>query len=115
MLYSNRKCNEFDRFQQHKLHLERIVSTKPAVKLETPKKPGFLFRKTIGKHHQNEKNIKIDYENALIMKKIIHLETHNTQYHPQKIMVKDCPAFDKRVLSDHPKNLIQRENYVRSF
>lgn len=45
VIYSNRQCNEQERLMQHKMHLQRIVDSKPAIKIKEPKKPSFLFRR----------------------------------------------------------------------
>jgi hypothetical protein len=60
LIYSNRKCNEYERFMQHKYHLQRIADIKPAIKLKEPKKPGFLFR--------NNKKEKEDKSNLIRLK-----------------------------------------------
>jgi hypothetical protein len=112
MLYSNRRCNEYEKFYQHKSHLERIVNTKSAIKLSQPKKPAFLFRSNRQYHLGNEKNIKIDYENNILMKKIIEVETHDSKYHPYNLKIKDCPAFHKKQSTDYSKKVIEKENYV---
>lgn len=112
MLASNRKCNEHERIYQHKSHLERIVNSKSALDRQEPKKPSFLFRNCKKAQEEKTKNIKIHYENGLIIKKIIHLETHNMEYHPKNIKIKYCPAFDKTLAKDFQKKFINRENYV---
>ena len=111
-LYSNRKCNEYEREYQHKSHLERIVNSKSVLVVNEPKKPSFLFRKAKNEQEQLTKNIKIHYENGLIIKKIIHLETHQMQYHPKKIKIKGCPAFDKSQHKDFQQNVVDNQNYV---
>lgn len=39
---NNRKCNEHERTRDHKMHLERIVMCKTAIKIKPPMKPSFL-------------------------------------------------------------------------
>jgi hypothetical protein len=113
MIYTNRRCNEYEKFYQHKSHLERIVNTKPAIKISEPKKPAFLFKSNRQIHLANEKNIKIDYENGLLMKKIIEVETHDSNYHPHKLKIKDCPAFDKTQSNDYSKKVVLKDNFVK--
>jgi hypothetical protein len=112
LLSSNRKCQEQERFSQHKAHLERIVSIKPCISNKEPKKPGFLFRKAKKEQAEEEKLIKIQYENGLIVKKIIDLETHYTEYHPRKIKIKGCPAFDRSLHKDFQQTVISNQNFV---
>jgi hypothetical protein len=113
LLSSNRKCQEHERFYQHKAHLERIVTIKPCISTKEPKKPGFLFRKVKKEQEDEEKLIKIQYENGLIVKKIIDLETHFNQYHPKKNKIKGCPAFDSTNHKNFQQKFINKENFVK--
>ncbi len=45
-IYNNRKCNDHERFMQHKSHIQRIFGSKSTLDNKQPKKPNFLFRIT---------------------------------------------------------------------
>lgn len=42
---SNKKCNEFDKIRDHRLHLERLITSKARLDQTTPNKPSFLMYK----------------------------------------------------------------------
>jgi hypothetical protein len=124
LIYSNRKCNEKERIMQHKNHLQRIVEIKPAVKINSPNKPYFLFKSDkIDKDGRGnlilnflETILKIQYENNLMIKKMVDLQTHSHKYHPEKIKIKECPALSKVNHSKDFKDLeINKENFVIKF
>jgi hypothetical protein len=55
-----------------------------------------------------EHKLKIDYENNVLLRKIIDIEQKPSAYHPTKLNPKRCPAFDD--INKH-----HRSNYQRSI
>ena len=66
--------------------------------------------------NESEKNLKISYENNLMIKKFNELETRTRQYHPSKLKIKDCPAFTKiSQLNNFSDFEIFKENKVNTI
>lgn len=42
---SNQKCFELDKIREHRLHLERLATSKSLVNISSPNKPSFLIYK----------------------------------------------------------------------
>jgi hypothetical protein len=43
--YANRKCNEYERIREHRMHLERLITIRPSIDDREPKKPRFLVER----------------------------------------------------------------------
>ena len=113
LTFNNRVCNEHERFRDHRTHVNKLLVTKSWLDTKTPYKPGFLNCKA-GKVQSNiNSNIKINYENSNLLGKITSIERHYSTYHPKRIIVKECPAYNKTdfVKATRQKS-IDRENIV---
>jgi hypothetical protein len=122
--YGNRKCNEYERIREHRMHLERIVTVKPSIDYKEPKKPTFLAERAKkekmeeGKSYLKiiENRMKINYENNVLLKKIIEIEQKPSAYHPYKMNPKRCPAFDdinKNYRNIYEKSKLDNQNLVK--
>jgi hypothetical protein len=124
LAYANRKCNALDKFVDHKLFLERIASSKPALKISSPQVFPFLKIKAKKINLEEgksmiliiiENNIKISYENDLIMKKIIEYETHKTSYHPDMQKHYPHPSSNRFSKTSYSSFEVKRNNSVFSY
>lgn len=114
MNYSNRLCNEYNRIREHKNHLERIVTIKPVIDIKEPSKPSFLIFKAKKEKMEQEKMNKINYENNVLLTKIIDIVNKPSPYNPMNLQVKPCPAFSKLEYIQRKKKFdIDQENLVR--
>ena len=93
--YLNQICNSLDKERDQFLHLRRLYTIKPTLKIEPPIKPKFLKinRSKILKRAQTQ--LRIDYENDILYnKKILEMELKKGEYNQYKLRPKkDYPAF----------------------
>ena len=93
--YLNQICNSLDKERDQFLHLRRLYTIKPTLKIEPPIKPKFLKinRSKILKRAQTQ--LRIDYENDILYnKKILEIELKKGEYNQYKLRPKkDYPAF----------------------
>ena len=93
--YLNQICNSLDKERDQFLHLRRLYTIKPTLKIEPPIKPKFLKinRSKILKRAQTQ--LRIDYENDILYnKKILEIELKKGEYNQNKLRPKkDYPAF----------------------
>ena len=58
-------------------------------------------------------NEKINYENKILLKKILCINNKPSLYHPLNLQIKTCPAFEKSGYKNYRKQIgIITENYV---
>ena len=92
--YSNEICNSLDRERDQFLHLRRLYTIKPTLKIEPPIKPKFLKinKSKILKRAQTQ--LRIDYENDILARKILEINSKKGNYN-QNILKpqRDYPAF----------------------
>jgi hypothetical protein len=123
LTYSNQKCYEIEKIREHRLHLERIVTMKKGIDIKEPHKPSFLVFKAKKEIMEEgnyfkilfyiEKNSKINYENQILLKRIIEIENKPSTYHPVNVQVKECPAFDKNFyVNKRKKYNLEQDNMV---
>lgn len=115
LVYSNRKCNEYERTREHVQHLQRLVNMRPVIDVKKPKKPKFLFERAKKEQMEAENKQKIQYENNLVLKKIIEIETHLSDYNPIKLKIKECPALERAnnpIIKSFEKEKINKQNFV---
>ncbi len=111
--YSNRRCNEIEKIREHKMHLERLVTTKSALDVKEPLKPAFLVHKAKKEKMEQEKQMKIYYENNVLVKKIIDITNKPSPYNVVSLQVQRCPAYDKTYYQVKKKKLdLDKENLV---
>jgi hypothetical protein len=59
--------------------------------------------------------MKINYENNVLLKKIIEIEQKPSAYNPRKLNPKKCPAFDdiyKHFRDVHQRLVLENQNKV---
>jgi len=93
--YSNSRCNEINKIKEHKMHLERLVTAKSTLDVKEPMKPTFLIHNAKKEKMEEERQMKIYYENHKIVRKIIDITKKPSPYNIQVCQVQRCPAFDK--------------------
>lgn len=113
--YANRKCNEYEKIREHKMMLERLVTAKSVINIKEPNKPNFLVHKAKKEQIEMENKMKVNYENRVLLTKIIEIESKPSPYNPLILQPKKCPAFDKDKNSFHKKKEkfeLDKENLV---
>ena len=114
--YSNKACYQKDKFLEHQKHLNKLLSTQTYLDLQEPYKPLFLTNKNNRTQNKINESIKKNYENGVLLKKIKKIEKFPSAYHPSKLKVLPCPAYEKTnfVRSTRQKS-IDTENLVSFF
>ena len=116
LTYTNRVCNEHERFREHKTHLNKLLVAKTYLDLKTPYKPMFLNNKSNQTQNEINKNLKVDYENSNLLWKIKSIQKHDSELHPSKIIIKPCPAYKKTTFVKMTRQKqIDTENTVRFY
>lgn len=95
--YVNSICNQAQKVNEHRLHIERVLSVKGKTDSSAPYYPKFLKTKLKKLVMEEEENEKVYYENKKLLLKIIYSEIHPSKYsliYPPK----PCPAFNKEVM-----------------
>jgi len=111
--YSNRRCNEIEKIREHKMHLERLVTAKPILDVKEPHKPMFLVQRAKKEATEAEKKSKINYENRVLLGKIVHIENKPSPYNLNIVAPSRCPAFDKTYFMKKKKKYeLDKENLV---
>lgn len=82
-LYTNRFLNEEDKFYDHKLFCERIALTKSYCNTTPPNEYRFLKIRAKKEMMNKEKQMNTDYNNNLLIRKLIEMEKKPQQYHPK--------------------------------
>ena len=93
-LYLNQICNSLDKERDQFLHLRRLYTIKPTLKIEPPIKPKFLKinKSKILKRAQTQ--LRIDYENEILYSRILDIKLKKGEYNQNKLKPqKDYPAF----------------------
>ena len=93
-LYLNKICYSLDKERDQFLHLRRLYTIKPTLKIEPPIKPKFLKinRSKLLKRAQTQ--LTIDYENDILYRKVFQIKQKNGEYNQNKLKPKkDYPAF----------------------
>lgn len=117
LTYTNRVCNEHERFRDHRTHVNKLLVVKSHIDTKSPYKPLFLANKNNLTQNVIDKNIKINYENRNLLGKIMSIEKHYSQYHPKRIVVKDCPAYKKTnfIQGTKQRNIDYENNVIFQF
>ena len=127
--YLNEICNSLDKERDQFLHLRRLYTIKPTLKIEPPIKPKFLKINKSKLLKRAQTQLRIDYENDILARKILEINSKKGDYNqnvlkPQKVY----PAFRrtyfnykyqdiekmKTILEDNIK-LRNRLNNVKSY
>ncbi len=93
--FSNSRCNEMEKIKEQKMHLERLITSKSTMSMEEPMKPSFLYTRSKKEQIEKEKRTKIDYENGVLVKKIVEITNKPSPYNIERCRIPRCPAFDK--------------------
>ena len=108
----NKICNQNDKFLEHKKHVNKLLSAKSYIDNKAPYKPTFLRNKNKSQE-EIMKKVKINYENTNLLGKLQSIENRQSAYHPQKIIVKECPAFRQtNYIRNHKMMRIGNDNEV---
>ena len=92
--YLNKICYSLDKERDQFLHLRRLYTIKPTLKIDPPVKPKFLKinRSKLLKRAQTQ--LQIDYENDILYRKVQEIHNRKGEYNEKKIKPKnDYPAF----------------------
>ena len=88
-------CNQHEKINEQRLHIERVLSIKGKTNSSCPYKPKFLKTKLKKKEMEEELQDKIEYENKNLLMRIIEAEIKPSKYNMSISCPADCPAFDK--------------------
>ena len=128
-LYSNKICYSLDKEREQFLHLRRLYSIKPTLKIESPIQPKFLKNNKSKILKKAQTQLKIDYENDILTRKILDIKLKEGSYNQNILRPKsDYPAFRRtyfnykyqdiekmqEILKDNI-NLNYRLNNVKSY
>jgi len=128
-IYSNKICYSLDKEREQFLHLRRLYSIKPTLKIESPIQPKFLKNNKSKLLKKAQTQLRIDYENDILARKILEINFKKGSYNQNILRPKsDYPAFRrtyfnykyhdiekmKSILEDNI-NLNNRLNNVKSY
>ena len=88
-------CGEKELFRVNKIHLEKLINMKSHLNNKTPKTPNFLRTKIYLKALLKSNEIKRNYDNNIIYKKLRYMANSPSPYSKYNTP-KYCPAFDKQ-------------------
>jgi hypothetical protein len=81
--------------------------------VKEPVKPSFLTFKAKKEKMEQERLLKINYENSVLLKKIIDIEKKPSPYNPSNLQVGYCPAYDKNYYLKNKKKFdLDKDNLV---
>lgn len=93
-LYLNNICYSLDKERDQLLHLKRLYTIKPTLKIDPPVRPKFLKNNNSKILKRAQTQIRIDYENNILARKILEINYKNGEYNQNKLRPKnDYPAF----------------------
>ena len=95
--YQNSICNQLEKINEQRLHINRVLTVKGKTNTTCPLKPKFLKTKLKKQIMEEEIKQKIEYENNNLLQKIV-----NAGNKPSKYSIKypphECPAFNKEIM-----------------
>lgn len=94
LLNGNSNMNKFERFIQHKGHLERISLAKKKISDKIPLKPSFLKKSLINMGEKMNRNLKIMEDNKILYKKMSEIERKKSKYSQCYNIPSRCPAYE---------------------
>ena len=93
-LYLNNICYSLDKERDQLLHLKRLYTIKPTLKIDPPVRPKFLKNNNSKILKRAQTQIRIDYENNILARKILEINYKKGEYNQNKLRPKnDYPAF----------------------
>ena len=109
--HGNTNMNRFERFMEHKGHLERLAQIKTGINNKTPKTPSFIAKRMINPGSRMERALKIKYENQVIYNRMHDLSNKLSPYNALKTKPSKCPAYELLTYHRLKKNIdIKYEN-----
>lgn len=90
----NTNMNKYERFMEHKGHLERLAQIRTGIDTKAPKLPSFLAKKFIDPGVRMEKNRQINYENRVIYNRMCDIHNHTSPYSACMNIPSKCPAYE---------------------
>ena len=128
-LYLNNICYSLDKERDQLLHLKRLYTIKPALKIVPPVRPKFLKNNNSKILKRAQTQLRIDYENNILARKILEINYKKGEYNQNKLRPKnDYPAFRRtyfnykyqdiekmKTILEENINLNNRLNNVKSY
>lgn len=93
--YSSNHMNEWEQYNKHRQHLERLTQTKTMIDNKKPNKPSFLKNRKKKEEMKKERQSKIDYENRVLFNKMAELKVKPSPYTARCLLPTYCPALDR--------------------
>lgn len=111
---NNPICEEKERLHVHKVHLERLLESRPHVQMNGPDLPYFLKNKLSLKEILRCRAKKINYENFIIFSRLQSVSQKPSPY--SRIYTPAyCPAYDKKKHNfdkkERAKEIYNQNNY----
>ena len=92
--YLNKICYSLDKERDQLLHLRRLYTIKPTLKIEPPVKPKFLKINKSKLLKRAQTQLRIDYENDILERRVSEIKNKKGQYNQNILRPKsDYPAF----------------------
>ena len=95
LINNNYICNEKDILRVHKIHLENLLNKKSYLNNKGPEIPYFLKNKLSLKELIRSNQSRINNDNHIMYKKLMHMANNPSPYSKFTNMPKYCPALDK--------------------
>jgi hypothetical protein len=95
--YQNSICNQLEKLNEQRLHINRVLSVKGQTNTSCPLKPKFLKTKLKKQIMEEEIRQKIEYENNNLLQKIVNADNKPSKY-SIKYPPHECPAFNKEIM-----------------
>ena len=95
LINNNFICSELELFRVNKIHLEKLLNMKSSLNNKGPETPYFLKNKSYLRELIRSNELKRNYANNIIYKKLMHMANSPSPYSRSNIP-KYCPAFDKQ-------------------
>jgi hypothetical protein len=92
--HGNTNMNKFERFMEHKGHLERLAQTKKVINTKNPLIPSFISKKMINPGSRMDRKLKINYENHIIYNRMHDISSKKSPYSACMNVPLKCPAYE---------------------
>ena len=99
-LYLNEICDSLDKERDQLMHLRRLYTIKPTLKIKSPIKPKFLLRNNSNLLKAAQIQYNIDYENMILRNRLSYINAKNGPYNKNYLRPKSgLPAFKKTFIN----------------
>ena len=95
IINNNFICSEKELLRVNKIHLEKLIHTKSYINTKGPDTPFFLKNKSSLRELFRSRDMKRNYDNNIMFKKLIFMSTSPSPYSKLNTP-KYCPAFDRQ-------------------